>query len=157
LDDRRLGAFNGAMVLHLLKLCVGADSIQDLEDWVTERLAQKNRRGEPAEHHHTTRMVPKRRDELIGGGSLYWVIKGQIAARQALTDIRPFVDGDGIGRCHLILDRTIVPVMPRPCRPFQGWRYLKASDAPIDIGRSGNDVAVMPERLRRELRDLGLI
>jgi hypothetical protein len=157
MDDHGCGAFNASMALHLLKLCVGADSIQDLEDWVAERLAQKRRRGEPGEHHHTTRMVPRRRAELVGGGSLYWVIKGQIAARQALLDIRPFADGDGIGRCHLILDQTIVPVMPRPCRPFQGWRYLTAADAPPDIGRSGDDVGVMPEGLRRELRDLGLI
>jgi hypothetical protein len=156
LDGGQFSPLMPIMPLHLLKLCVGAESIRDLEDWIQERVAQKRRRGELAEHHHTTRMVPKRRAALIGG-SLYWVIKGQIAARQVLQDVRPFTDADGIGRCHLILDPRVVTVMPRPCRPFQGWRYLSAGDAPKDIGVGGDDVALMPEGLRRELRYLGLI
>jgi hypothetical protein len=145
------------MALHLLKLCVGADSIDDLEAFIRRRLAEKRRRGEPAEYHHTTRMVPKRREQLIDGGSLYWVIRGQIAARQALRDVQPFIDPQGISRCRLVLDPTVVTVMPRPCRPFQGWRYLNAGDAPVDIDRAGGDVAIMPEGLRRQLRELGLI
>ncbi|MDB5650416.1 MAG: hypothetical protein JWL62_1936 [Hyphomicrobiales bacterium] len=145
------------MALHLLKLCVGAESIRDLEDWIAMRLAEKRRVGGVAEQFHTTRMVPKRAEELLDGGSLFWVIKGQISARQDLRDIRPFVDSEGISRCHLVLEPTVVPVMPRPCRPFQGWRYLKPEEAPKDLGAGAGELAEMPEELRRELRELGLL
>ena len=144
------------MPLHLLKLCVGAESIGDLEEWIAERMAAKKKRGEPQEHIHTTRMTPKRVEELLDGGSLYWVIKGQIACRERLLDIRPFTDAEGIGRTDLVLDGKVKPVMPRPFRPFQGWRYLQAKDAPADIGAK-SAVAEMPETLRRELRELGLL
>ena len=80
------------MALHLIKLCVGCDSIEDLRAWQKQRLAQLKKRGRKAELTHTTRMVPKRRDEVLDGGSLYWVIKGYVAVRQRLVDIRPFVD-----------------------------------------------------------------
>ena len=145
------------MPLHLLKLCVGAESIADLEGWIKERLAAQKKRGETPEQFHTTRMVPKRADEIVDGGSLYWVIKGQVAARQTLLEIRPFTDTDGIGRCHLVLEPRVVPVHPRPCRPFQGWRYLPEKDAPADLGKSSGAIAEMPEELRRELRELGLL
>jgi hypothetical protein len=145
------------MPLHLLKLCVGAESITDLEDWIEERMAQRRARGEPAEQLHTTRMVPKRVAEVLDGGSLYWVIKGQVSARQRLLDIRPFTDGEGIGRCHLVMEPVVVPVEPRPFRPFQGWRYLQAKDAPRDLAEHGGDLGEMPEALRRELAGLGLL
>src|SRR4051794_37589584 len=112
------------MALHLLKLCVGCDSIGDLEDWIEENRAHHSRLGRLYEQTHTTRMVPKRMDALVDGGSLYWVIRGQIACRQRLLAIRPFTDAQGIGRCHLVLEPTVTPVEPRPFRPFQGWRYL---------------------------------
>jgi hypothetical protein len=153
--DKRLPV--GAMPLHLLKLCVGCDSIRDLEDWIEENRVHHRRLGRPYEQTHTTRMVPKRIEALVGSGSLYWVIRGQIACRQRLTAIRPFIDGDGIGRCHLVLDPAVVPVEPRPHRPFQGWRYLKPDDAPSDLGRAAGDLAAMPEEMRRTLADLGLL
>jgi hypothetical protein len=145
------------MPLHLLKLCVGAESISDLENWIALRQAQRRRTGEPDEQLHTTRMVPKKLDEILDGGSLYWVIKGQISARQRLTGIRPFTDGEGIGRCHLVMEPVLVPVEPRPFRPFQGWRYLQAKDAPRDLSDHGGDVGEMPEEMRRELAGLGLL
>ena len=145
------------MPLHLLKLCVGAESISDLQEWIDQRFAVKKKRGEALEHIHTTRMTPRRRDELLDGGSLYWVIKGQIAARETLVDMRPVVGADGIGRTELVLDGVVVPVHPRPCRPFQGWRYLPAKDAPPDLGKNSGAIAEMPEELRRELRELGLL
>jgi hypothetical protein len=143
--------------LHLLKLCVGADSIRDLEDWIEENRIAHGRMGRVYEQAHTTRMVPKRMAEIIGQGSLYWVIKGQVSARQRILDIRPFTDGEGIGRCHLVMEQVVVPVEPRPFRPFQGWRYLAATDAPRDLGQRGEDAAAMPEELRRELAGLGLL
>jgi hypothetical protein len=145
------------MPLHLLKLCVGADSIRDLESWIAERLAGMRERGETPERFHTTRMVPKRAAELLDGGSLYWVIRGQIAARETLLDISPFTDAEGIHRCKLVLDSKVVPVMPRPYRAFQGWRYLAAHEAPADFGTSAAEIGDMPETMRRELRELGLL
>ncbi len=145
------------MPLHLIKLCVGCDSIQDLEEWIEENQAHARRLKRVHEQTHTTRMVPKRLEDLLGGGSLYWVIRGQVACRQKLLEIRPFTDGEGIGRCHLVLEPVVVPVEPRPYRPFQGWRYLKAEDAPRDLGRGQGGLAQMPEAMRRELADLGLL
>ena len=143
------------MALHLLKLCVGCDSIQDLEAWIAEKRRMAG--GSEAEHIHTTRMVPKRCDALLDGGSLYWVIKGQLACRQRLVDIRPFTDAGGIGRCRLVLEPSVFPVRPRPYRPFQGWRYLEPDDAPPDLEDGTGDVSILPEPLRRELVALGLL
>ncbi len=141
------------MALHLLKLCVGAQSIADLEAWIEQR--HKNAKT----HSHITRMVPKRVEELLDGGSLYWVIKGQIAARQKLAAINTFTDKEGVGRCRLVLEKPVVAVHPRPFRAFQGWRYLQDKDAPADLAQTkgGADIAQMPEDMRRHLRDLGLL
>jgi hypothetical protein len=147
---------NRAMALHLIKLCVGAESIQDLEEWIGERIAERRKRGERTLSLHVTRMTPKRLDELLDGGSLYWVIRGLLAARQALKDIETFTDAEGIGRCRLWMDPKVMPVLPRPYRPFQGWRYLNVKDAPPDIGGRGA-IAEMPEAMRRELSGLGLL
>ena len=113
------------MPLHLIKLCVGCDSVQDLEDWIREK--RRKTRGKKTEHIHTTRMVPKRADELIDGGSLYWVIRGEVMCRQRILAVRPFRDGEGIGRCRIVLEPKVVVVQPRPYRAFQGWRYLAAT------------------------------
>lgn len=145
------------MTLHLVKLCVGAESIADHEAWIEEKLAAMKARGETPEPRHATRMVPKRVAELLDGGSIYWVIKGQIASRQEIVDIRPFVDGEGVSRCHLILKREVVPVAPRRMRPFQGWRYLPAHEAPPDLTGGLAEVGEMPDAMRKELRELGLL
>jgi hypothetical protein len=145
------------MSLHLIKLCVGCDSVRDLEDWIKQKLADKRKRGEKPEHIHRTRMVPKRAAELVDGGSLFWVIRGELACRQRIRDVRPFRDKDGTGRCALVLDRKVVLVAPRPYRAFQGWRYLAAGEAPRDLDKAAPGAAAMPEKLRRELRELGLI
>jgi hypothetical protein len=136
---------------------VGCDSVKDLEAWIRKRLQERKRRRLPREHVHTTRMVPKRAAELLAGGSLYWVIRGQIMCRQRLVDIRPFVDKEGVGRCRLVLDPKLTLVEPRPWRAFQGWRYLPAREAPRDLDRVAPGAREMPEALRRELRDLGLL
>ena len=145
------------MALHLVKLCVGADSLADLRQWMAARMRDARRRGAQERHAHVTRMVPKRAAELLDGGSLYWVIKGQIEARQRLVAIEPFVDGEGIGRCKLWLDAEIVSVSPRPMRAFQGWRYFDPASAPPDLGDAAQGIAAMPEDLRRELATLGLL
>ena len=145
------------MPLHLIKLSVGTDSVADLEDWIQKKLKEKKRRGQKPERIHTTRMVPKRADELADGGSLFWVIRGQISCRERILDIRPFTDKDGIGRCRVVLDGKVVLVEPRPRSAFQGWRYLEAKEAPRDLSRAAPGAAKMPEQMRRELRELGLL
>jgi len=144
------------MPLHLLKLCVGAVSVEDLAQWVDDRLATLGRRGEKPEHKHTTRMVPKRVAELLDGGSLYWVIKGNVQVRQRLLDIRPFTDAQGIHRCDLVLDPALVPTFWQPRRAFQGWRYLEPAEAPADLG-AGQGAQSLPPELRLELASLGLL
>jgi hypothetical protein len=145
------------MSLHLIKLCVGCDSVADLEDWVEQKLKEKKKRGQKPEHIHTTRMVPKRAEELTNGGSLFWVIRGQVTCRERILDIRPFTDKDGIGRCRVVLDGKLVLVEPRPRAAFQGWRYLEVREAPRDLSRAAPGAARMPEAMRRELRNLGLL
>ncbi len=146
------------MPLHLIKLSVGTDSIADLEQWIALKTkAQKKRGVKKPERVHTTRMVPKRADELTDGGSIYWVIKGQIMCRERILAIKPFTDKDGIHRCKLVLDPACVPVEPRPRSAFQGWRYLEDKDAPRDLSKAAPGSALMPEQMRRELRELGLL
>ena len=145
------------MALHLIKLCVGAQSIADLQEHIADRLAKAKAEGKALEVAHVTRMTPARATELLDGGSLYWVIHGMLAARQRLVALRPFRDGSGVGRCALVLDPKVVAVEPRPARPFQGWRYLAASDAPPDLPDGAGEGADLPEALRRELVALGLL
>lgn len=144
------------MTLHLIKLCVGADDVEDLRSWQAERLAEKRKRKEKPMLAHVTRMVPTRAAEILDGGSLYWVMKGIIRCRQRIVDIEPFVDGEGIKRCRLVLDPEIVLVRRRERRPFQGWRYLDPKDAPEDV-KGVDEVDDMPEEMRRELEELGLL
>src|SRR5712692_6506647 len=87
------------MALHLIKLAVGCESVKELKGWVAERMQTARKKGLPLQHIHITRMTPKRVDELLAGGSLYWVIRGEIAAREKIIAIEPFRDRDGIGRC----------------------------------------------------------
>ena len=146
------------MPLHLVKLCVGCDSVKELKAWIAERMSAARKKGLPLHHIHVTRMTPKRTDELLAGGSLYWVIRGEIAAREKLLAIEPFRDRDGIGRCRLGMQPRGIAVSPRPMRAFQGWRYFNDDAAPPDLGKkAAATVAAMPEPMRRELRDLGLL
>ncbi len=146
------------MTLHLLKLCVGVETVDELGIWQKARRKEGGWDGSKR-NCHVTRMGPRRADELLEGGSLYWVIKGIIQARQGLTGIEPLVDGEGVSRCRLILHKDLYLTQPRRHRPFQGWRYLKGEDAPIDIGKWGTKVAKgqLPPHLRAELAELGLL
>ncbi|MEO9338955.1 DUF1489 family protein [Mesorhizobium sp. SB112] len=143
------------MALNLIKLCVGCSSVEDLEEWIAFRLEEKRRAGQPVEQFHTTRMVPTRAAELVDGGSLYWVIKGNVQCRQRLLEVRPFTDSEGISRCQLVLKPNVIRTDWQPRRAFQGWRYLKDTDAPADIGTGS--AAELPPNLKRELADLGLL
>lgn len=144
------------MALHLVKLCVGIDSLEDLQAYVDTQNAMQKARGEEPRRFHTTRMTPRRREEVLDGGSLYWIIKGNIQCRSRILDLQAVTGSDGIGRCRIVMNPEIIPTQWQPRRAFQGWRYLKAEDAPAD-DINGNGVRSVPPELRRELADLGLL
>ena len=134
------------MTVHLVKLCVGVESVAEL--------ARAPACG------HVTRHRPRRACELLDGGSLYWVIRGTIQVRQRLLGLDPATDSAGRPACRLRLDPELVPVVPRARRPFQGWRYLEAADAPPDReSPAGADptAAPVPAWLAAELADLGVV
>ena len=143
------------MTLHLIKLCVGVDSLEDLAQWQKGRLAELKKKKKPLELVHVTRQTPKRAEELLDGGSLYWVIKGQIAARQKLLDLRPTTK-NGVPHCGIVYEPKLIATARRFHRPFQGWRYLNAGDAPADA-RDLKGGKGLPEALKAELSELGLL
>jgi hypothetical protein len=138
--------------INLLKLCVGADSIEDLTDWQDSQQA----RWPKGCSVHVTRMWPKREDELLAGGSLYWIIKGVILCRQRLLGLEKEQGADGITRCALVMDRTVIRTEAAPRRPFQGWRYISPEDSPRDLpmGRATDDT--LPPDMARALAEIGL-
>ena len=145
------------MTLHLVKLCVGAATVEDLAAWQADHRPHKTRDGEPCVYHPTFQ-TPKRQAELLDGGSLYWVIRGIILVRQKLIGFEEGVKDDGTPACRLLLALPLVAVRPTPRRAFQGWRYLAADEAPPDLKSGKRDhVGAMPAEMRKALADLGLI
>jgi hypothetical protein len=139
-------------MINLLKLCVGATSVEDLIDW-----QHSQRRSWPEGCAvHVTRMWPKREADLLEGGSLYWVIKGVILARQRLIDLKEVDHGDGIQRCGLVLDAEVIRTEAAPRRPFQGWRYLDPKDSPRDLPKGRVKDDPLPPELAQALAEIGL-
>lgn len=138
--------------VNLLKLCVGADSVEDLLDW---HASQRDRWPE-ARTIHVTRMWPKREAEVLAGGSLFWVIKGVILARQRILALQEVQGGDGILRCAIHLDARVIRTEPAPRRPFQGWRYLAADESPRDLPATRTREEALPPALASALADIGL-
>ncbi len=140
------------MALHLIKLAVGVSDVAEL------RQAQRERRKERGRYCFFTRMMPRRLDELLDGGSIYWVIKGHVQVRQRLLRFMPMVDEEGRQYCAVGYDRALVETLWQPRRAFQGWRYLLAKDAPPDrpAHAKGKDDD-LPPAMVRELRSLGLL
>ncbi len=134
------------MALNMIKLCVGADTVEDLIDWRRTHLA-----GEPWVLR--TRMTPKRTAELLDGGSVYRVFKGLVLCRQRILAIDTVGEGQQ-ARCHITLDEDVVLTQPLPRRPFQGWRYFEGKDAPADLA-SSDDTGSVPQDLAVMLRELG--
>jgi hypothetical protein len=147
------------MALHIVKLCVGAQSIDDLARWQASRLALRKMQKLPPRIEHTTFQSPKRQDEVLDGGSLYWVIKGVVQVRQKIVGFDSGMKEDGSACCLILLDGALVPVRPQPRRAFQGWRYLKPDDAPADLrpGENAAELASMSPKMRKDLADLGLL
>ena len=140
------------MAVNLIKICVGAEKVEDLELWQAAR-AQGQADYTP---RHVTRMRPKRESELTEGGSLYWVFKGLILARQPILRLDEVIGDDGIRRCAIIMHRDIIRTQSAPRRPFQGWRYLTPEDAPADLPstRKGDDD--LPVALSNALAQIGI-
>jgi hypothetical protein len=145
------------MTLHLIKLCVGAASIEDLAQWQRERLAEQKKAGKKPRLFHSTFQTPKRQAEVLDGGSLYWVIKGVIQVRQRIVGFDEGHKQDGSRCCLIVLDPALVPVRPLSRRAFQGWRYFDPADAPPDLKRGNKALAELPPKMRRDLADLGLL
>jgi hypothetical protein len=145
------------MTIHLVKLCVGCDTVRELADWQVERLKELKRARQRRELCHRTLQAPKRRDEVLDGGSLYWVIKGFILVRQRILELRPDRKEDGTPCCGIVLDPKLVETRPQARRAFQGWRYLPVDDAPPDRRAVGREEGEMPPAMRAALRELRLI
>jgi hypothetical protein len=138
--------------VHLLKLCVGAESVDDLLEW---------HRTHPSpfptgERRHVTRMWPKREAEVLNGGSLYWVVKGVILCRQRILRLDEVDRGDGIRRCGIVMDPQVIRTEAAARRPFQGWRYLAPEDAPRDLPKGRETDSALPEEMALALAEIGL-
>jgi hypothetical protein len=145
------------VTLNLIKLAVGCEGLAHLRDFQANRFAGNEVPGRVGEIWHRTRIAPRRREELLDGGSLYWVIRRAVQARQRILELRPVACDDGIERCEFILDPKIVQTRPQPRRPFQGWRYLDVADAPPDLAALAKGLEDIPAQMRSDLIELALI
>ena len=144
---------NARATLHLLKIAQGIESPAALRRAQLRRLrAAANGQGRLA---HFTRNRPTRADELLAGGSIYWVIRGYISVRQRLLDIAGATSASGVQGVELVFHPDLVATEPRRHRAFQGWRYLDADRAPPD--RTAVVDPDLPDALARELGRLGLL
>ena len=139
--------------INLLKLCGGAETVQDLADWQ----ASKRAKGPDGAPRHVTRMWPKQSEALLNGGSIYWVIKGIVLCRQRIVRLDEVIREDGIRRCALVLDPELIRTAPAPKRPFQGWRYLQPADAPADLTGAKAEETPLPPTLQAALAEIGVL
>lgn len=138
---------------HLIKLSVGTESVDDLAAWQASARAQ----GGDGLPRHVTRMWPRREDEVLAGGSIYWVVKGLIQCRQRVLRMERVTGADGTERCALVLDPTLVRTATAAKRPFQGWRYLAAADAPPDLAENRLAEEPLPPELAGALAEIGVL
>ncbi len=144
-------------MMHIIKLCVGVATLEELEGYREERAHWWGADYGDNVHVHRTRTMPKRREEIEGQGSIYWVISGVLRARQRILRLAPATDGNGLACCDIIMSPDLVRVVPRPKGPFQGWRYLDPKDAPPDLGDGDSAAGGGSAELAEELARLGLI
>lgn len=142
-----------AIKLHLQKLSVGTENVADLAAWQASKRAQAPD-GLP---RHVTRMWPKRAEELLSGGSIYWVVKGSLLCRQRIIRLDEYIGTDGIRRCAIVIDPELIRVVPSLKRPFQGWRYLKPEDAPKDLPAGRENEEALPPSLSAALAEIGIL
>ncbi len=144
------------IAINMVKLCVGIDTVAQLEAYrATQSGAASASRVEDLTTH-VTRMWPKRADELVKGGSLYWVIKGAIQARQRILRFEERIGPDGIRRCAIVMSPEVIRTQTALRRPFQGWRYLDATDCPPDLFAKGRCRDELPPEMQQALSEIGL-
>lgn len=146
-----------AAALNLLKLSVGTETVSGLMDWQKTVIARNRGLGLDPYPTHTTRMWPKREEELLKGGSIYWVIKGVVLCRQTILRLDERRGEDGIRRCAIVLDPNLIRTLPQPRRAFQGWRYLKGEDAPGDLARALEGEVDLPVDLQSAMAEYGVV
>lgn len=139
--------------INLIKLSVGTETVEGLEAWQSTKRAQSPD-GYP---RHVTRMWPKRSNEVLNGGSIYWVIKGVILCRQKILRLDEQIGADGIRRCSIVSDSKLIRTQSSLKRPFQGWRYLKVDDAPPDLPKGRHEEDPIPVELNRALAEIGVL
>jgi len=139
--------------LNLLKLSVGSTSVDDLVAWQASARAK----GPDGLPRHVTRMWPRRAEELLDGGSIYWVIQGQVQCRQRILRLEEVTGSDGIRRCAIVLDPEIIRTATARKRPFQGWRYLPGADTPPDLPAARQSEDSLPPELSTALAEIGVI
>lgn len=144
---------NNLGMVHLIKLCVGAETVEDLTHWQ----AQARAKGPDGLPRHVTRMWPKRGEEVLNGGSIYWVFKGIVLCRQRILRLDEVEGVDGILRCGIVLDPTPIRVTAAPRRPFQGWRYLRPEDAPRDLKKGRLEEETLPPSMQSALAEIGVL
>jgi hypothetical protein len=142
-----------AKTVNLIKLSVGTEDVDGLQAWQHTKRAQAPD-GLP---RHVTRMWPKREAEILNGGSIYWVIKGELLCRQKVARLDEYIGQDGIRRCAIVLEPDLIRVSPALRRPFQGWRYLEVADAPPDLRAGQEGDAALPTELNRALAEIGVL
>ena len=138
--------------VNMLKLSVGTEDIAGLQEWQNKRRAQTDD-GLP---RHVTRMWPKRGEEILNGGSIFWVIKGVILCRQPILRLDEYLSADGIRRCSIVCQTGLIRVEATPKRAFQGWRYLTVDDAPHDLSDSAQAEDSLPPELSKALSAIGV-
>ena len=136
-----------------MKLSVGSENLKSLAAWQSTKRAQTSD-GLP---RHVTRMWPKRGAEILNGGSIYWVVKGVILCRQRVLRLDEVIGADGIRRCAIVNDPELIRVAATPKRPFQGWRYLKVEDSPIDLPEGRQEEEILPPELSFALAEIGVM
>jgi hypothetical protein len=143
----------------MIKLSVGSESVESLREWQEEILAKKRKKRQKPELFHWTRMMPKKKAEVLDGGSIYWVIKGFIRARQRILDLDQRIDDEGQPYCAIVLDPPLIPTALRSFRAFQGWRYFDPADVPPDAGKrgAGKSREQPSEEMLADLKNLGLL
>lgn len=145
------------MTLHILKMAVGVPTVARLSEIQRERLQRSREQGGDGELRHMTRNTPRRADEILGGGSIYWIVKGLIRVRQRILRLDRIVNAEGRRRCAIILDPELIATAAVPHRSIQGWRYFDGSEAPLDRGDEPREEASLPPEMAAELRELGLL
>ena len=137
------------MTVHLKKLSVGSQSLETLRVWQALRLSETGRL------IHVTRNRPRRAEEILNGGSIYWIIRGVMSARQNIIDLAEVQRADGLIACGLVLCPVLVATVPTKMRIFQGWRYLETEEAPADMSAPVDES--IPPTVAAELRELGVL